>query len=611
MAVVGSPFVEQLLAAIRARGARLALGLVPTAAATEEAAPLGVPVRNGTAGTPTLRVARHPVGRLLARVLVRAGAALEEHLVEGTWVDLATGAPLPADAAATCAAFERGVVDDGIQRTLPFADEPRASTDGSRVASNGRSRVTRHASVGRAGPRPSSPGPALAPARPTGELVDLMVADLRARLAPRVDQLRAEAEHALAAELARIDRYFRALLEDAGARGDGESAAAAGRAIEAEHARRRLEEERRHQVRAIVHPLQLVEMELVVQRAEWTLSTPAGRTATLSARRALSGGAAWSLTCPTCAREPEALVVCRDGRIGCDACARECSVCRDGFRASEGADACHVDGSPACADHARTCSSCRRPHCSKHEGECADGPHRACTGCLARCEGCGRRVCASHTVRSAAAAPMGSRRLCAECVVHCEGGRNEPVGRDEAVRCASCERFVCGRHQASCDVDGEVHCSSHLARADWSRRLVCERDRATCAHEPEAIFAVDEVTACPVCARRACSTHLRECAHCGRPVCVGEWEDATRRCATCRRLAPYPAPSEAERAAAADAGGGDVPKPRRWRAARDATHVVIELTHGWKRRTVLAVRHGDARAETVVSHTRRGAERKR
>ncbi|HEX6533586.1 MAG TPA: hypothetical protein VF041_03260 [Gemmatimonadaceae bacterium] len=43
--------------------------------------------------------------------------------------------------------------------------------------------------------------------------------------------------------------------------------------------------------------------------------------------------------------------------------------------------------------------------------------------------------------------------------------------------------------------------------------------------------------------------------------------------------------------------------PTRWRLSRDATHTVVELDLGWTRRLVFTVRHGDARAETVVRHS--------
>jgi hypothetical protein len=440
-----------------------------------------------------------------------------------------------------------------------------------------------------------------------------MVADLRARLSPRVEQLRAESERALATELDRIDRYYRQLLEDSGSKeGDAVAMAEAGRAIEAEHARRRVEEERRHQVRAVVHPLQFIEMEILVQRATWALSTAKGRQATLAARRYPNGPGSWRLTCPTCARQPSELLICRDDEVACDSCARECSVCGEGFRTGERTAACHVDEAPVCGDDARSCSSCGREHCSAHEGDCTDGEgHRTCASCLAPCVHCQRQVCASHAVASAEDAPMGSRRLCARCVVHCEGRRSEPVGRDEAVECVSCKRFVCETHQATCDVDGRVHCSRHLARTDQSQRLVCEADRSTCSHEPDSIFASDEVSACPVCARSACPAHAQECMNCGRRVCVAEWEAATSKCATCRKLAPYPTPSAAELAAATEAADGGAPEPKKWRAARDVTHLVVEMSHGWKRRTVFAVRNGESRAETVMAHTARALKRKR
>jgi hypothetical protein len=577
MAVIGSPFVEQLLAAIRARGARLFLGMATTNASGDGATPpLAIPVRNGIAGTPTVRVARHPVGRLLARVLIRAGASVEEHLTEGGYFDLATGAPLPRNVAESCIAAER---------------EPSAPN-------GGKSPKTERTAQ-------------LAPARPVGELVELMVADLRARLSPRVDQLRAEAERALAAELDRIDRYYRALLEDMKAKeGDAIAMADAVRAVEAEHARRRLEEERRHQVRAVVHPLQMIEMEMLVQRATWALSTAEGRHATLAAQRYEDGSAAWSLTCPTCARAPSALLVCRSGEVACDSCASECSVCGEGFRAGQGPGACAVDDAPVCADHARTCSSCERQHCTVHEGECAAGSHPACASCLASCAHCGRTVCASHAVTSVDDAPKGSRRLCAQCVVHCEGRRSEPVGRDEAMECATCDRFVCEKHGATCSLDGKVHCSTHLTRTDQSRRLVCENDRSTCAHEPDSIFAADEVIACPVCARSACPAHVQECTNCGRSVCVGEWEQATSRCGTCRQLAPYLTPSAAELAAAAAAAEGRSPEPKKWRAARDATHLVVEMSQGWRRRVVFSLPHGGGSPGTVMWHTARGSKRR-
>jgi hypothetical protein len=74
---------------------------------------------------------------------------------------------------------------------------------------------------------------------------------------------------------------------------------------------------------------------------------------------------------------------------------------------------------------------------------------------------------------------------------------------------------------------------------------------------------------------------------------------------------PFGIPSELERAAAMEAADGDVPDRRQWRVARDATHQVFELSHGWKRRTVFALRHGETRAESVIVHSKKGTARKR
>jgi hypothetical protein len=76
-------------------------------------------------------------------------------------------------------------------------------------------------------------------------------------------------------------------------------------------------------------------------------------------------------------------------------------------------------------------------------------------------------------------------------------------------------------------------------------------------------------------------------------------------------LAPHPGPSNEELAAAADAAEGRAPDPRKWRAARDATHLVVEMSHGWRRRAVFAVRHGERRAETVMSHSKGSSKRMR
>ena len=196
--------------------------------------------------------------------------------------------------------------------------------------------------------------------------------------------------------------------------------------------------------------------------------------------------------------------------------------------------------------------------------------------------------------------------MCSACLRHCEGGTNEPVGMDEVAECASCGRSVCTAHQAVCAVDEQVQCSRHLRRADGSGRLVCERHRATCVAEPEAVFASDEVEACPVCGKDACARHRAPCGNCGRQVCTADLMEQSRRCTTCARLEKAEPPEDVVAAALATAtrsrdGRGPSGK-RSWRMARDRTHVVLELTHGWRRRTVFSLRHGASEPDRVVTH---------
>jgi hypothetical protein len=629
MAVIGSPFVEQLLQAIRARGARLSLGLVaPTFAADATAATLDVPIVNGTASTPSVRVARHAAGRLLARVLFRAGAVVEEHLVESGWFDFTTGAPLSPDLVECCSALESA------------AAVPAPST----VVSDA----------------------VISASKPVDELVTLMLGDLHRRLAQQFDRLESEAERALAAELARIDGYYRSLLSEASVKPDDQ------RTFTAEHERRAAEEKRRHQVRAVVHPLQVVESELLTQRAEWTIATPKGRSGRLAAQRALSGRGAWAMSCPTCATVPEKLLVCKTNHVVCGACGFSCSICTEEFCRDHGLSACHVDAAPACTEHSRTCVSCRRAHCTAHEGVCVEGEHEACSACLAECAICAQSVCATHAAMTSDESPRGARRLCRGCTVYCASGRSEAVGRDEVERCASCKRSVCSNHRAVCAVDQQVHCSAHLRRSDRTRRLLCETHRTTCAYEPDAVLASDEVGACatcgstvcdqhaaacvedgqrhcrrhlsplkdrpgvyaceahrtvcrvdgvvfsvggtsecPVCAQRVCAPHTRKCGNCGRSVCLNDWHPGGTACVTCHQLQEWNDPSDSAIAAAVEARGGLKARARGWRVARDATHSVVELAHGFRRRTVLAVRHGDSRAEHVMTHTVLGSNRKR
>ncbi len=570
IAVLGSPFLTHLIEAIRTRAGRLSLGMIPPPVAAESpdvgrsVAP-PVPVRDGTARQKSVGLAAHPIGRLVARVVLRAGAAVEEAVVESDVFDLSTGTRLGDDVASLFQDLE-------AQRVAPA--DPDAIADAAQV-----------------------------PPREPDELLRLLIGNLREKSAERVAARQAAAAQEVAKELERLDRYFASILAD---KSDPDEA----RTITALHERRRTEEVRRHQVKAIVHPLQLVEARVLVQRVEWELKSARGRKARLAAQRPLAGTAAWAIACPHCGRLPAALVVCRHEHGACDACSMRCSVCAEDFCADHGIALCRVDEQPACEEHARVCQSCRMEHCSAHEGLCAEGDHSACSACLEACGSCGRVVCNRHAQQSRTDAPKGSRRLCTACVRFCEGGTNEPVGVDEVTQCASCGKSVCTAHQAVCVVDGQVHCSRHLHRTDASRRLVCGAHRAACAEEPEEIFAADEVAACPVCGTGACAQHRAACAHCGRQVCAADLQQQSHRCATCAQLATIADPPEEVVAAALAATGGASRSRRAWRVARDRTHVVVELDLGWRRRTVFTLRHGDTVPESVVTHSLVGSKRR-
>jgi hypothetical protein len=632
LAILGSAFVDQLVNAVRARGSRLVAGLVaPSTNEVVERPSFPIPVERGTASESGSRIARHRIGRLTARVVMRAGTFLEEQLVESSLFDLVTGSPLGPDVAEACEARLRDVA--GVDSS-PSTSEP------------------------------------LEPTAKIGSLLKKMLGDLETRLKPNLDALQQKAQRELAHETGRIDRYYASLLTDMGGRGSEVPTKDARDAVEAEKLRRIREEQDRHTVRATVHPVQLTEWEVGVQRAEWIVKATDGHEGSLTAQRTLAGNMVWTIACPSCgASNPSSVAVCIQDHVGCDRCVRVCSVCESSFCVDHGIAACRVDGAPCCAQHTRTCPSCLEPHCSQHEGECADGGHPACTTCLAGCAHCGRVVCVRHSETTRPDAPRGLRRLCMNCARKCEGGSNEIVGPDEVARCVSCGRDVCEHHQARCAVDGQVHCSTHLRRTDRSRRLVCVRDRASCAHEPNAVFAIDEVqpcatcgamgctahldpcvedgakhcvthlhpladrpgtraceshrsvchvdsrvysltgtSPCPVCSRLACAAHMRVCGNCFRTVCTAEFRVSDpRRCSTCARLELVSDPPDSVIAAAVALRGADGKTAKSWKVSRDASHQVVELDFGWTRRLVFTVRHGDSTASTAVSHSALGA----
>ena len=382
IAVLGSPFLSQLLEAIRARAARLSLGLIAPSSppvplsrgerGDHSGVALTIPVRDGTAQPATTKLALHPVGRLVARVVLRAGAGVEEAVVESDVYDLSAGAKLGDDLAGAFGDLEAGRVEPA-DASLAGAAQP-------------------------------------VPAREPAELLKVLLSHLQEKSAERVAGRRAAAEQELAAELGRLDRYFESILKE---QSDPEGIATVTALAE----RRRTEEIRRSQVKAVVHPLQLIDAAVLIQRAEWQLESSRGRRATFSAQRSLSGVSAWLLACPHCGRPPATLVICRHDHCACEACSHRCSVCAEDFCADHGIAECRVDAQPACDEHVHVCPSCRLQYCTAHEGVCTEGEgHAACSACLAPCGSCGRVVCNRHAEQSHAEAPKGSRRLCAACL---------------------------------------------------------------------------------------------------------------------------------------------------------------------------------------------------
>src|SRR5205814_10350146 len=103
--------------------------------------------------------------------------------------------------------------------------------------------------------------------------------------------------------------------------------------------------------------------------------------------------------------------------------------------------------------------------------------------------------------------------------------------------------------------------------------------------------------------RAAGRSARRGCGHCGGRVGTAARSVESRRCATCAQLA---AVSDLPQAvvAAALAATGSGPKPsRRWRMARDRSHLVVELDLGWRQTAVVTLRQGDNVPDGVVKHS--------
>ena len=629
--VNGSGLLRQVIEAIRDRGSLESYGVIASTSEIEVALTLPAVQLEGTLEqSPKVDRSLVPVGRLLARLSVRAGSTLAERLLESAVLDLSTGAAVATAVAARCS------VEGG------------PSSGGESVAGSWQR------------------GRRL----PMSKLLTAMFGDLERQMAAELDTIGAEASLALAAEITRLESYYDRMSAELEPNEEAESASARRKAIHAEKARRIADEQHRFGIRVDVHPVQLSEWLVPHERATWRLTGASGTVGQFSATRALVGETTWSMRCPGCGGEPSKLMVCEGQHVCCQACGAHCGVCGTTACQAHGLATCEVEGHPTCAEHAATCVSCERVHCTVHGRHCDDGDHDVCSECAVSCAVCSKQLCRTHAEQSVKTAPLGQRWLCGGCAVTCEGGTDEIVGIDEVERCSSCERHICHSHRSVCQVDGRSHCSRHLRKSDRSGRLVCEAHRGACAEEAESVYALDELapcvtcgksnceshrgvcdadqqshckshlfpladkqgsfgceqhvercsvdrlafsiggtTACPVCGKPACSRHLAECGNCGRRVCTRHSDEGW--CTSCRKLAETSEPTDEMISAVAEATGSETENARTWRMAVDAEHTVIELPLGWRRRVVLTLRHGDTIAQSVIQHGLFGRKRLR
>jgi hypothetical protein len=85
-------------------------------------------------------------------------------------------------------------------------------------------------------------------------------------------------------------------------------------------------------------------------------------------------------------------------------------------------------------------------------------------------------------------------------------------------------------------------------------------------------------------------------------VCSADLSAESQRCATCAQLAAVSDPPEAVIRAALAAAGGEPQTARRWRMARDRSHVVVEVDLGRKRTAVVTLRHDGDVPDGVLHH---------
>jgi hypothetical protein len=156
--------------------------------------------------------------------------------------------------------------------------------------------------------------------------------------------------------------------------------------------------------------------------------------------------------------------------------------------------------------------------------------------------------------------------------------------------------------------DGRLYCEKDaLPLRNTPGKFVCRAHAAIC-HIDQAAYRVGDTGDCPVCAKGTCKTHLRVCSSCGRAVCLTDVSAARGRCSTCDQLRDIADPADALVNAVALALK-DGPRPKHWRAARDATHTIVEVDLGWTRRAVVVVRHGENVASAGQLHSALGTRK--
>jgi hypothetical protein len=89
---------------------------------------------------------------------------------------------------------------------------------------------------------------------------------------------------------------------------------------------------------------------------------------------------------------------------------------------------------------------------------------------------------------------------------------------------------------------------------------------------------------------------------------MADLERQSGRCSTCAHLAATAEPP-ADVVKAARAVGGAAKSSRRWRVARDRSHLVVEVDLGLRRKAVVTMRHGDDAPDSIVKHSLLGTKR--